>query len=132
MKKLIDWFEGRIFDWAIGRIKKKNDEARKHAILSLAVQKLFNMVGPEDILHINERGQWIYRGRPLTDGEITALREEAAVFTKSKLWQVLRLDVKYQLNKKMFEEARVPLDLVWAQLTLFYDDIIRTRLKSLK
>lgn len=125
------WFEGKIFDWALGRIKRSDDEARKRALLQAAVAHLFNTITADDILRQRADGQWMLRGRPLTLEEMNQLRMEAVDLQKMKIWQVLRLDAKYQIGKRVFEEAKVPLDVVWGQLLTFYDDILVTRLKRI-
>lgn len=115
-------------DDAIAHIKTTNDETRKHEILTLAVSRLFNTIGADDILRMNEAGQWMFKNRPLTADEVQAFKEEAVFFKQSRLWRVLSLDVKYQLNKKMYEEANLTVDVMWGKLLLYYHDIIRTRL----
>lgn len=63
--------------------------------------------------------------------EYANLRNEAIMFKQQKLWKVLRMDIKYNLGKKMFEEARCNEDILWGQLLTFLDDIIQTRIKQL-
>lgn len=118
-------------DSAIQAIKDTDDLTRKHVILTEAVKKLFNTIGPEDILKL-EQDVWTFEGKPLTRMEMTNLRQEAEFLRRSKLWRVLKLDIRYQLNKKMYEEGRTELDVVWGKLALYLDDIARARLKSLE
>ncbi len=117
-------------DDAINHIRNIQDADKKAEILSEAVKKLYSCIGPDDILR-QDGGQWIFKGRPLQNIEVAQLREEAQALRTMKLWSVIRLDIKYQLGKKMFEEARCKDDLVWGQLTTFLNDIIQSRIKSL-
>lgn len=122
--------ERTICDWAIRRIKKVNDEARKHEILTEAVKHLFNTISAEDILR-KDNGDVRFENRVLTPTEVNQIKAEARQLLGMKLWRVLKLDIKYQLNKKMFEEVTITADVLWGKLLLFYDDIIRTRLQTL-
>lgn len=117
-------------DSAIASIKAMDDLKRKHKVLTEAVKHLFNAIGPEDILR-EEKGVFIFRGKPMTQAESDLLRAEAEQFVGSKLWRVLRMDVRWQLNKKMFIEPNITMDVLWGKLLLFYDDIYKTRLQKL-
>ena len=117
---------------AIERIKSTQDEKSKQRILSEAVKRLYNSIGAEDILHQEPDGVWMFRGRALTSTEMSELKQEAVILSKMHIWNVIRMDIRYQLGKKMFEEALVKEDIVWGQLLTFLDDIIRTRLKRMK
>lgn len=119
-------------DAAITRIKNSGDAVRKHEILTEAVKRLYNAIGPDDILHQNDQGLWEFQGKAITEPEMRQLREEAKILLSMKLWRVLKLDIKYQLGKKMFEEASNLEALVWGKLLTFHDDILRTRLQRLK
>lgn len=120
------------FDDAIEHVKKTNNEAAKNALITEAVKKTFNIISADDILKMDERGQWYFTGKPLTPADILSLKEEARILRGMKLWRILRIDIQYQLNKKMFEESRLMQDLISAKLLSYLDSIIRTRLQSLK
>src|SRR3990167_5053548 len=77
-----------------------------------------------------EKDGWLFQGKPLTSVEVQQLREEANYISGMKLWRAIKLDIRWQLSKKMFEDARVQDDLVWGQLLMFLDDIIRQRIKK--
>lgn len=129
MKNPLDWLASKAFYWSLNRLK--HDEKRKAEILSLAVQRLFNAIGVDDILREDSHGIIHFKGKALTELEMNQLKEEAKLMQGFKLWHVLRYDIKYQINKKMFEEVKVPLDVVWGQLILFLEDVIRARFKRL-
>lgn len=130
---LIQWLGGFAdFNEALTHLKQSDDIASKNALITEAVKKLFNTIGPDDILRANERGEWIFMGKPLTPADVLSLKEEAKLMRGMKLWRVLKMDIRYQLNKKMFEESRITEDLLWGKLITYHDDIIRTRLQNLK
>lgn len=114
-------------DSAIQAIKDTNDIDKKAGILTLAVKKLYNAISADDILR-QEGNDWVFMGKPLMGTEISNLKQEAAHLRSMKLWLVIKKDIRYQLSKKMFEEATVKEDLVWGKLLTFLDDIIRARI----
>lgn len=121
------------FQDALDDLKKSNNLEEKHQVLTEAVKHLFNVMGAEDVLHRNmETGLLEFRGRPMTDTDEQMLRAEAKVFESSRLWRMLRADVKYQLNIKMFENPNTQNELLWGKLLLFLDSVIDNRLKQLK
>ena len=115
---------------AIRWLREIDDADLKRQILTEAVKKLYNTIGPDDILRQTQDG-WIFQGRPMTSSEVTQLKEEAAHLRGMKIWRVLKLDIRYQLGRKMFEEARVKDDIVWGQLVTWLDDVIRNRLQKM-
>lgn len=119
-------------DSAIESIKGKNFKDR-YTILTLAVTKLFNTIGADDILRIDpETGQWVFKGKFMNEGDKTLLIAEATQLLHSKLWAVLKADIEYQANKKMFRESQTPEDLTAGKFWLFTLDAIKTRLKSMQ
>ena len=119
-------------DEAIQHIRDIDNKKMKAKILQEYVKKLYNCIDVDDILRKTPEGGWLFKGKPLTDAEVSQLKEQATFILKSRLWKVIRLDVQYQLGKKMFQEARVPEDILWGQLLTFLDDIIQTRLRRMK
>lgn len=102
----------------------------KDEVLTEAVKHLYNTIGAEDILK-EEGGQWTFTGKPVEDAMRKLLISEAQVFIKSRLWKVIQLDVKYQANKKMFEEAVSQMDMVMGKSWVYVLDCMKTRLESL-
>ena len=119
-----------VIKWAINQIRKMEDKELKREILTEAVKGLYGGISSEDILQQTPRG-WMFEGRPITSDEVENLKGEARTLLGMRIWKVLRLDIRYQLSKKMFEEARCLDDILWGQLLTFLDDIIRTRLRQM-
>lgn len=117
-------------DSAIEAVREADSE-EKYAILTLAVKRLFNTIGPEDIFKIHESGKWMYRGRPLREEEVKLLKSEAMQFQASKLWEMLQLELKYQANRKMYVSSENELDIVAGKLWVYTTDAISSRLKSM-
>lgn len=109
-----------------------SDSKEKHKILTRGVKKLFNTIGPEDILKEHPDGTWTIEGRPISNGEKQQLIAEAHQFLGMRLWKVLQLDVKYQANKKMFILAENEMQIATGKFWLYTLDTLKTRLDSMK
>lgn len=107
------------------------DQKQKQYVLTLAVKRLFNTIGSDDILKVNSAGQWMVEGKIITEQKKTMLIAEATNFQKTELWRVLQLDIKYQANRKMFLLSQDDLSLTAGKLWTLTLDAIKTRLESL-
>ena len=103
----------------------------KHRILTEAVKELFNTIGPEDILKVREDGAWMFEGRQLTDGEVENLKKSAKAFRESLLWKVLKKDVQYQANQKMFVESEGEMDIIAGKIWLYALDVFENRIRKM-
>lgn len=103
----------------------------KRRLLTLAVKRCFNTIGPEDILKVRYDGKWILEEKPISDAEKDLLVAEADHFRKSFLWKALKTDVKHQANKATFLKAQTDDDLTAGKLWMWTLDTFATRLKSL-
>lgn len=117
-------------DTALYSLRAESVEVRQR-VLTLAVKKLFNTIGADDIFSIHESGHWMFEGKPIRPEEVKLLKAEAMQFQNSFLWRVLQKELKYQANKKMFIESREVIDMVAGKLLVYYIDIISTRLKHM-
>lgn len=115
---------------ALEHIRKLQLKERQ-VLLTLAVKKLFNTIGPDDILKPVGGGQWMFEGKTLTKGQVELLMLEAAQLDQMLLWKVLRKDILYQANKKMYLLAENDLQVITAKFWLYTFDVMRTRLKSI-
>lgn len=104
----------------------------KRYILSLAVKRLYNTIGSDDILKVHDTGQWMFAGKPLSSGETKLLVAEATSFLETKLWKLLQTDIKYQANRKMFLLAENEEQLTAGKLWLLTIEAISQRLENMK
>lgn len=136
-ERLIRSLGGRVggyatIEEAIEAVRQMKGGEEKRALLTMAVRRLFNSIGPEDILKTDTASaQWTYMGKPISKEETQVLVEQAHALYQSKLWDVLQKDLKYQANKRMFTDSQNLEDMVAGKLLLFYVDIIHTRIKRL-
>lgn len=103
----------------------------KHVWLTLAVKRLFNTIGPDDILKITESGHWLWQGKPLSEANRTLLKAEVEQYRKSFLAKVIDAELKYQANRRMFINSATELDLVAGKLLVYYTDIVHTKFKRI-
>lgn len=102
-----------------------------HKQLTKSVARLFNTVGAEDIVSQGADGTWFVQGKAITDGEKKMLIAEAQHFLNTRLWKVLKADVQYQANRKMFILSKDVDDLIAGKLCLYLLDVLQTRLSSM-
>lgn len=107
-------------------------ESEKREILAESVKHLFNAVSVDDILKENPDGTIRFEDKVLTPSYRIDLKKQAILLNELLLWRVLKKDVQYQINKKIFIESKCDLDIVWGQLLIFLWDIINTRISKLK
>lgn len=107
------------------------DPVEKKRLLTLAVKKSFNTIGPEDILQVDRDGKWMLMGKPVSNSLKSRLIAEATQFQKSVLWKTLKADVKHQANQATFIKAASEYDLIAGKLWHWTFDVLKTRLKSL-
>lgn len=115
---------------AIEAIRQKHFKERA-VILTLAVKKLYNTIGADDILKPMDGGEWMFQGRTLSKGQVVMLQAEAAQVEQMLLWKILQKDILYQANKKMYLLAENDLQVVTAKFWLYTFDTFKTRLKSI-
>ncbi len=117
-------------DSAIDAIQEKNLEERKK-ILTLSVRRLYNTIGPDDILKETPEGQWVLEGKVMSEGSKKLIIAEAHQLQAMTLWKVLQKDIQYQSNRRMFIIGKSEMDIVVGKIWLYSFDTINTRLKSL-
>lgn len=99
-------------------------------VLREAFKEVWLPLNPDDILQFKE-GSLHLMGKALRADQIESIKLEAAQLSQSKLWGIIKLDVRYHLSRKMFEEMRVKEDLVWGMLATLLWDIVKTRVEQL-
>lgn len=103
---------------------------QKNEILTLRVKELFNTISSDDVLR--QDGQdWLFGDKVLNKGEIKLLIGEANILLGMKLWKVLKYDIKYHANFRMYMKSESEIDWLAGKLCLYLLDIIKTRLNSL-
>lgn len=108
------------------------DPKEKRRLLTLAVMKCFNTIGPDDILHARQADRkWMLEGKPMSDDQKSRLIAEAGAFERSFLWKALQADAKYQANRSTYLKAEGGDDLIAGKMFHYTLDTFKTRIKSL-
>jgi hypothetical protein len=94
------------------------------------VDEIFNTITEEDILRV-EGGVWYYKNKPLTPGQVEALRNQATVFYKSDLWKILKDELQWRAQSKGMEKATSVEDIIGSKMLQYLVDVIDTRLKAM-
>ena len=115
----------------ITQLLKGMEMKEKHAILTMAVRRLFHAVTADDILR-EENGQWFFQSKAIPDAEMAQLKESASYFLDSKLWKILKADSDYQANKRMFNDSKDVYDMIAGKFILWTADVWKTRLNNMK
>jgi hypothetical protein len=106
------------------------NEQEKHEILTMAVKRFYNSIDENDILK-RKSNKWFYRDKAMTENEVKTLIAEAHAFLNTRLWKVLKTDIEYQANKRMFLHSSSEIDLIAGKIALFNLEAIKTRLNTL-
>lgn len=106
--------------------------AQRRYILTLTTKRLFNTIGADDILKMNEVGNWMVEGKEISEVEKNHLISEATILLNSRLWKVLNLDIKYQANRKMFILGGDDLQISAGKLWLLSLDVLKQRLENMR
>lgn len=117
-------------DDAIEAIRAKGLKER-YVILTMAVKRLFNTIDADDILKPAGANQWRFEGKTLREDQVHLIVTEAAQIEGMLLWKVLKKDILYQANKKMFQLAENTEHVVTAKFWLYTFDVMKTRLASI-
>lgn len=119
-------------DDALEAIKKNPDGAERRKVLTMAVKRLYNTIGPDDILRRDPAsGQFLFMGQPLAKEEMGIIIEQAKAFKESRLWKVLQADLKYNANKRLYMESVDIMGIEAGKLFTYCIDVFNTRLRGL-
>lgn len=133
-----EWLRLRFIEWLGGypnaeeAIEAVESLEEKHRLLTLAVKRHFNTIGPEEILRVHPDGHWLFMGKSLSEAEKGILIAQATQLRESKLWAILRADVNWQANRKALLKAVTDLDIIAWKLWYHILYCVDTRLKSME
>ena len=99
-------------------------------LIPFLVNEIFNTVTEEDILRINGK-VWTYKGNDLSEAQMKVYQAEAQKFLKSKLWELLRNELRWQSQKRLLEKAQSEYDIIACKLLSYLTDVIESKLKKM-
>lgn len=95
------------------------------------VKDLFNTVGKDDILRV-EGNDIYYKKRKLGKSTVDKIKEDANSFEGSTIWRILKNELKYVHNLRMFEHGKTDEDLLAGKMGLYNLDIIEKKIAQIK
>ena len=123
----------RLADIALWILKRYASEETQHKILTECVKHHFNLVSADDILRQEPDGTMRFEGKTLDGTYRKELREQAALLDKLLLWRVLKTDVRYNINKKMYDGAAVIQHMISGKVAEWlFEEVIQKRINHLK
>ena len=112
-------------------MESSEQDVLQRNLINFILKDVFNTIDVEDVLRIKGTNVWEHKGRNLTPDEVNLLREEARIFKNSKLWEILKNELKYHAQKSMFEKSQTPQDIVAAKLLIYLTDVIQGKLEKM-
>ena len=89
----------------------------------------FKVITPDDIIQIKGKGDWYYKDRKLTPGEIDNLKNEAEIIQNMQLWKFLIIEGRYHAQKKALIDVKNYEELQEARallnVTVLFEKFIR-------
>ncbi len=110
-------------------LQRIKDKWREY-VLSIHVEHLYNSIGKDDILQQIGTSWWV-GDKEVPHEEMKQIVAEAQLLKKTKLWRVLKTDIRYQANEKMFDKAKDLGDITMGKSWLWILDCIQTRITEL-
>ena len=93
-------------------------------LIKFLVNHLYYALTEEDILQIKARGVIMYKGRTLNNEEKEKLVKDARQFKNSVIWKMLKDEVVYESQKRMFRKSESINDIYAGKLMLHSIDVL--------
>lgn len=90
----------------------------RHFVIRYLTKHLLKAISEDDILTIVGK-EWFYKKRKLTREEMLILKEEAASFEKSLLYELMYRDLRYLASRMMNEDAQTVDDITFGKAMLY-------------
>ena len=110
-----------------------NDEQKilqKH-LAQFLVGPVFNTVTKDDILRIKAHNVWEHKGVLLNEGQVKALKNEAAAFYNSALWKTLKSELQYQAYQSGYVKSKTESDQISAKVLEYLVKVVDDRLREM-
>ena len=98
--------------------------------INFLVKRLFNFIPVEEILVQKSDGFYI-NGKKLEKKVMNEVRTQAKAILEFETYQLVRKELTYLANKKMFDDALVTEDLIFGKAMLYVLDIIHQKFTKL-
>ena len=85
----------------------------------------------EKILVVKSPHKVLYRGKPLADNDIDVIAEQAKFYRKSRLWNILRKELLYQIGEQAVLKSKTSEDLIAAKMAVWILEQIEYKLEEI-
>lgn len=102
----------------------------RERLLNWVVKHLFNGITKKDIFQIKD-GEIYYRERPLKEDQKQRVIERANVYKEDEFWKMLRREVRYQANRKMYYKSKDWQDMFFSKAALWAVEIMEKKVDDL-
>jgi len=109
---------------------------QKH-LARFIIGDVFNTISEEDILrierstHPSKSDVWHYKNAALTQAQVDFLKDQAASFRKSELWQILSDELRWHAQQKGLVKSQTTEDIISSKILLYLVDVIDSKLNSM-
>lgn len=103
----------------------------KHKIIQYLVKHLLVAITEDDVLTLTNRGYYLGKQK-LTPEEVTHLKEEVNSFKESILWKLLKNEVRFMANLRMFEKGISSEQTIFGRAMLYNLEIIEKFIERCK
>lgn len=96
------------------------------------VHDLFNAIDERDILVVDAKKGILYKGGRLKGEEIETLIRGAETLSDMLVWKMLRDEVKYQANQRMYFKSNTTDDILFGKAALWTLLVMEEKLNQLR
>lgn len=103
---------------------------QKH-LVEFLVKDVFNTISEDEILKTGEKGLWEHKGKVLTKEQVAMLKEQAATFSDSALWKILKAELCWHAQDKGFLKSQTVADQLSGKILVYLTQVIDKKLKAM-
>jgi len=105
-------------------------------LINFIAGRLFNSVTENDILRITGKDAtgapiMFYKGKRLSREQVDKLIDSAELFKDSDIWRLLKAELKFQANQRMYRRSQTPEDFIAGKIALFIVDMIDKKIREI-
>lgn len=94
-------------------------------------EKTFRFIEPEELLRRTGPNMWEHKGKPLDPAIVSQIKDEARIFLKGRLWNIMKSELKYHAFIRLLEKGETTNDILAAKMLTYLADVVDTKIKEL-
>jgi hypothetical protein len=92
--------------------------------INILVKHLFNGITEEDVLVKHKGGKVSYRRGVIPLEQLQGIEEEAQRFQSSMVWKLVKDEIRFMANKRMFVKSNAIEDILFGKTMLYVIEMI--------